>query len=160
VVALLTGAGTVGAQTVITQQPYETDAVVGQPLESVQRTTVYRTIEPRGRGRAPIVRERVVTERFAPAPVTRQRVIAPADDTGYAYSGRGYAYPADAAYSYAYVPPAANGSYVSTQSPGPQYVYEVDDDNRDIANCERRFRSYDPASRTFLGYDGLRHSCP
>jgi hypothetical protein len=26
--------------------------------------------------------------------------------------------------------------------------------------CIRRYRSYDPASGTFLGYDGLRHPCP
>jgi hypothetical protein len=25
--------------------------------------------------------------------------------------------------------------------------------------CARRYRSYDPASRTFLGNDGLRHRC-
>jgi hypothetical protein len=29
-----------------------------------------------------------------------------------------------------------------------------------IAECKRRFRSYDPVSRTYLGYDGLRHPCP
>lgn len=26
--------------------------------------------------------------------------------------------------------------------------------------CAQRFRSYDPASGTYLGYDGQRHSCP
>ncbi|MBF9233123.1 BA14K family protein [Microvirga sp. BT350] len=26
--------------------------------------------------------------------------------------------------------------------------------------CAQRFRSYDPASGTYLGYDGLRHPCP
>lgn len=26
--------------------------------------------------------------------------------------------------------------------------------------CAQRFRSYDPASGTYLGYDGERHSCP
>ena len=26
--------------------------------------------------------------------------------------------------------------------------------------CARRFRSYDPESGTYLGRDGLRHSCP
>jgi hypothetical protein len=30
----------------------------------------------------------------------------------------------------------------------------------DEAYCERRFRSYDPASGTYLGYDGQRHPCP
>ncbi len=29
-----------------------------------------------------------------------------------------------------------------------------------IAYCARRFRSYDPLSETYLGRDGLRHSCP
>ncbi len=29
-----------------------------------------------------------------------------------------------------------------------------------IAYCMRRFRSYDPGSMTYLGYDGLRHPCP
>ncbi|WP_262029377.1 BA14K family protein [Microvirga sp. Mcv34] len=26
--------------------------------------------------------------------------------------------------------------------------------------CAQRFKSYDPASGTYLGYDGLRHPCP
>ncbi len=26
--------------------------------------------------------------------------------------------------------------------------------------CAQRFRSYDPRSGTYLGYDGLRHPCP
>ncbi len=26
--------------------------------------------------------------------------------------------------------------------------------------CAQRYRSYDPASGTYLGYDGNRHSCP
>jgi len=29
-----------------------------------------------------------------------------------------------------------------------------------VAYCARRFKSYDPGSSTYLGYDGLRHSCP
>jgi hypothetical protein len=29
-----------------------------------------------------------------------------------------------------------------------------------IAYCARRFKSYDPHSMTYLGYDGFRHSCP
>jgi hypothetical protein len=28
------------------------------------------------------------------------------------------------------------------------------------AYCSQRFRSYDPASGTYLGYDGIRHPCP
>jgi BA14K-like protein len=29
-----------------------------------------------------------------------------------------------------------------------------------VAYCLRRFKSYDPYSMTYLGYDGLRHPCP
>jgi BA14K-like protein len=28
------------------------------------------------------------------------------------------------------------------------------------ASCQQRYRSYDPASGTFLGFDGQRHPCP
>jgi hypothetical protein len=30
----------------------------------------------------------------------------------------------------------------------------------EVDYCQQRFRSYDPASRTYRGFDGLRHSCP
>jgi hypothetical protein len=30
----------------------------------------------------------------------------------------------------------------------------------DASYCAQRFRSYDPASGTYLGYDGQRHPCP
>ena len=29
-----------------------------------------------------------------------------------------------------------------------------------VAYCMQRYKSYDPASGTYLGYDGLRHPCP
>jgi hypothetical protein len=32
--------------------------------------------------------------------------------------------------------------------------------DRDDGYCAQRFQSYDPASGTYLGYDGLRHPCP
>lgn len=46
---------------------------------------------------------------------------------------------------------------------GPGYYYEpapapVYDDS--VTYCMNRFKSYDPASGTYLGYDGLRHPCP
>ena len=53
-------------------------------LTPAQRTTIYRTIIPQGRGRGPIVQERIVTESVAPAPVARER-IAPAP-SAYAYA--------------------------------------------------------------------------
>ena len=44
---------------------------------------------------------------------------------------------------------------------GPAYVVSppyVGDDA--VGYCAQRFRSYDPYSGTYLGYDGLRHPCP
>jgi BA14K-like protein len=65
----------------------------------------------------------------------------------------GYAYGPGYAPSYAYAPDYDQG-YVYRASPG--YGPPV----RDDAYCAQRFRSYDPASGTYLGYDGIRHACP
>jgi hypothetical protein len=43
---------------------------------------------------------------------------------------------------------------------GPSYTYESSSEGDDVAYCRQRFRSYDPASGTYLGYDGRRHPCP
>src|SRR5438876_7869837 len=88
---LVAGTGTAGAQTFITRDPVDTTIVAGRPLAltPAQRTTIYRTIIPQGRGRAPIVRERIVTEPVVPAPVVRERVVTrPVDDYAYAYDYR------------------------------------------------------------------------
>ena len=53
------------------------------------------------------------------------------------YYGPGYAYSP----GYVEVEPAVPAGYAT-------------------AYCMQRYRSYDPASGTFLGYDGLRHPCP
>ena len=47
----------------------------------------------------------------------------------------------------------------------PGYVYSdaapvVYNNGDSIAYCEQTYRSYDPASGTYLGYDGFRHRCP
>ena len=60
-----------------------------------------------------------------------------------------------------YDDPAEPYPVYSDQSPtyddaGPQVV----DDGDSTAYCQRTFRSYDTISGTYLGYDGLRHSCP
>ena len=34
------------------------------------------------------------------------------------------------------------------------------DDGDSAGYCAQRYRSYDPGSGTYLGYDGLRHPCP
>ena len=39
---------------------------------------------------------------------------------------------------------------------GPGYASGGDP----VAYCAQRFRSYDPGSGTYLGFDGLRHPCP
>jgi hypothetical protein len=56
-------------------------------LTPAQRTTIYRTIIPQGRGRGPIVRERIVTESVAPAPVVRERSVNPPAASAYAAVG-------------------------------------------------------------------------
>jgi hypothetical protein len=43
--------------------------------------------------------------------------------------------------------------------PGPGYYYGPPPDDA-VAYCMRRFKSYDPRSGTYLGYDGYRHPCP
>jgi hypothetical protein len=42
-------------------------------------------------------------------------------------------------------------------APPPQAYYGGGDA---VAYCMQRFRSYDPRSGTYLGYDGYRHPCP
>jgi hypothetical protein len=37
--------------------------------------------------------------------------------------------------------------------------YASMDGNADASSCAQRYRSYDPGSGTFLGYDGRRHPC-
>ena len=92
---LLAGTGTASAQTIYTRDPVDTTVIDTRPLQLTlaQRTTIYRTIIPQGRGRAPIVRERIVTEPVAP--VVQERVIRRSIDD-YAYGGYGS--------DYAYVP--------------------------------------------------------
>jgi BA14K-like protein len=48
---------------------------------------------------------------------------------------------------------------------GPDYYPEYDYApapayGPSVAWCEQHYRSYDPRSGTYLGYDGLRHPCP
>jgi BA14K-like protein len=42
------------------------------------------------------------------------------------------------------------------------YAFMGDDESvsvSDQTSCEQRYKSYDPASGTYLGYDGRRHAC-
>jgi hypothetical protein len=43
--------------------------------------------------------------------------------------------------------------------PGPGYYYGPPPGDA-VGYCMQRFRSYDPGSGTYVGYDGYRHPCP
>ena len=43
---------------------------------------------------------------------------------------------------------------------GPSYYYYGYPSEEAVLYCMRRFKSYDPRSGTYLGYDGYRHPCP
>src|SRR3954463_13003543 len=46
-------------------------------------------------------------------------------------------------------------------APGPAYAVPLAPVAEDaVAYCMQRFKSYDPRSGTYLGYDGARHPCP
>jgi hypothetical protein len=68
---------------------------------------------------------------------------------GPSYYDYGYDYGYDSGYypydddAYAYVAPGAAVA-----------------DGDSAGYCQQRFRSYDPSTGTYLGYDGLRHPCP
>ena len=57
--------------------------------------------------------------------------------------------------------PAATYPVYSDPGYGYSYAAPVVYNNGDsVAYCEQTYRSYDPASGTYLGYDGFRHPCP
>lgn len=79
----------------------------------------------------------------------------------YGYYGGGYGYgPYDGYYDggpVAVAPGYGGGpSYVEG---GPGYAAGPGGGG-DVNYCMQRYRSYDPQSGTFLGYDGARHPCP
>jgi hypothetical protein len=72
---------------------------------------------------------------FAAGAVVGSALAAP----GYYYGDPGYYYDDP-------------GDYAPDVYAGPDSSAE--------AYCAQRYRSYDPASGTYLGYDGIRHPCP
>jgi BA14K-like protein len=60
----------------------------------------------------------------------------------------------DYGYDYGYYPYYDDDAYAYV-APGPAVV-----EGDSVAYCQQRFRSYDPSTGTYLGYDGLRHPCP
>ncbi|KJC56600.1 hypothetical protein UP10_33450 [Bradyrhizobium sp. LTSPM299] len=54
------------------------------------------------------------------------------------------------------------GYYGGGYGPGyydDSYAYSDQGPSVDDGSCAQRYRSYDPASGTYLGYDGRRHPC-
>jgi hypothetical protein len=51
------------------------------------------------------------------------------------------------------------GALAQQQAQAAAPVYAAPNQSA-VAYCAQRYRSYDPASGTYLGYDGLRHPCP
>jgi BA14K-like protein len=78
---------------------------------------------------------------------------------GYSYSP-GYTYSGSSGYVY------SNAPEYSYSSPGYRSAYNAyayspgsSSGGNSAAYCQQRFRSYDPASGTYMGYDGQRHPC-
>jgi hypothetical protein len=57
-----------------------------------------------------------------------------------------------------YYGPGPYYSYPGPYYPAPNYIAPQPGDA--VAYCMQRFKSYDPSSATYLGYDGFRHPCP
>jgi BA14K-like protein len=118
------------------------------------------------------------------APASAQRVHA----VGHARVGHGYAGHWHGGYGHGYggygvgvgalATGALIGGAIASQNQGyyygdqnypgysdPGYVYSnagpvAYNNGGTVAYCEQTYRSYDPASGSYLGYDGVRHPCP
>lgn len=85
------------------------------------------------------------------------------------YGGWGGGYGADYGYGAAGLGLGLlGGAIIASQAPyygsgygyGSGYAYPDNGGYVSSAACASRFKSYDPASGTYLGYDGFRHTCP
>jgi hypothetical protein len=85
---------------------------------------------------------------------------------GYGYGGYGGGYGYGDGYGYdgaALGLGLLGGAIIGSQYPyyGSGYAtYPQDGGRGSSAYCASRFKSYNPATGTYLGYDGLRHPCP
>lgn len=86
--------------------------------------------------------------------------------TGAAIAAGSYGYGYDPSYygdNYAYGPDYYGDSYAFDTGPAVAFEQPVPVEGPvvgDASYCAQRYRSYDPASGTYLGFDGLRHPCP
>lgn len=79
----------------------------------------------------------------------------------YATYGRPYyrgAYYGGSYYPYGYGAAAATGALVGAAIASPAVTGSVG--SNASAYCAQRYRSYNPATGTFTGYDGRQHRCP
>jgi hypothetical protein len=60
---------------------------------------------------------------------------------------------------YAMGGPNARDTYYDYADQGPTFAGGPTDQGA-IAWCQARFHSFDPETGTYLGFDGVRHSCP
>lgn len=86
---------------------------------------------------------------------------------GYGYRGgyrRGGGFGPGAAIAGGIIGLAAGAAIAGAATAPPVYApapaYGGPDGGGEVEYCASRFQSYDPASGTYLGYDGLRHPCP
>ena len=79
---------------------------------------------------------------------------------GWGYYGGGLAAGAIVGGLLAAAPYYGGGYYDGYGYDGYGYGYEAPVYDSSVAYCVQRFRSYDPASGTYLGNDGYRHPCP
>jgi hypothetical protein len=80
---------------------------------------------------------------FATGALVGSALAAPYYNGAYGYGGYG--------------PYASDEGYDGAYAAAPEYSSGGGSDD---AYCAQRYRSYDPGSGTFLGYDGARHPCP
>jgi hypothetical protein len=93
---------------------------------------------------------------FAAGAIIGGAIASPYYYGGYPYGYYGGAYPA-----YDYPPPPryyGGPAYGGPAYGGPAYGGPVA--GGDPGYCAQRYKSYDPGTGTFLGYDGQRHPCP
>jgi len=77
---------------------------------------------------------------------------------GYGYGPDYYGYGDDYAYDTGYYGDTGYGdTYAYDNGPAVGFDQPV---AGDASYCAQRYRSFDPASGTYLGFDGLRHPCP